>query len=62
MLSLTFDSTAGMHFALPRTRDLPSCKIGLRLITSDSRTGYGGGERRTYSSTTGQYGGSSMGG
>ncbi|KAE8450983.1 hypothetical protein EG329_005423 [Mollisiaceae sp. DMI_Dod_QoI] len=27
-----------------------------------SRTGYGGGERRTYSSTTGTYGSSSMGG
>lgn len=32
------------------------------MPVSDSRTGYGGGERRTYSSTTGAYGGSSMGG
>ncbi|KAL3417733.1 RNA recognition motif containing protein [Phlyctema vagabunda] len=32
------------------------------MPVSDSRTGYGGGERRTYSATTGTYGNSSMGG
>jgi translation initiation factor 4B len=32
------------------------------LIAADSRTGYGGAERRTYSSATGTYGSSSMGG
>ncbi|KAH7343018.1 translation initiation factor-like protein eIF4B [Rhexocercosporidium sp. MPI-PUGE-AT-0058] len=32
------------------------------MPVSDSRTGYGGGERRTYSSTTGQYGSGNAGG
>jgi hypothetical protein len=32
------------------------------LIAADSRTTYGAPERRTYNSTTGTYGGSSMGG
>lgn len=34
----------------------------MKLTVADSRTGYGTTERRTYSSTTGAYGGSSMGG
>ena len=32
------------------------------LTAADSRTSYGGTERRTYNSTTGTFGGSSMGG
>lgn len=37
--------------------------IGLRLKHTDSRTsGYGGGEKRTYSSQTGTYGSGTAGG
>ena len=53
--------TAGMSFRIPSTRTWMLVRDVRILTIVDSRTSYGT-ERRTYSSTTGAYGGSSMGG
>ena len=42
----------------PQSRIRNEIGITCMLTTADSRTGYGGGQRTTYNSSTGAYGGS----